>query len=497
MNAPSFLERAVAKHALDIVIARRDPAAFNEYALRHEKTNARLRNGVHHVAWQTHLSANKRAVLFAPVEHGKTQQVGVGRLLHEIGKDPTKRFAIISDTATQAMKVLGAVKQNIERDPDGTPRNARVHEVFPGLEPSRREAWGGASITVERPTIAKDPTLQATGIGGPINGSRLDGVILDDVLDFDNTRTPEQRQKLVEWYDSTVGPRLGEDAFVWFIGTPWHPEDLMHTLAARPGFASQRYSAVLNPMDPQEQWEPLWPEQFSTERLIETYASTTPYNFGRKYLCQTRIDAQARFQQAWLDGMVKNGERFRSLSRQPSTHGIAWPCFTGVDLGVGQKEENDLTVLFTIAIEPGDRRRRVVVEIQAGRWQAPEIIDRIQDVHRRYNSIIVVESNGAQQFLVQFSQGLGLPVRPFNTSAQSKYHEHFGVESLAVEIRNGLWVLPSDGGVDVQGKEWMREMLFFTPEGHTGDRLMAAWFAREAVRNYAPSIFGTQEFARP
>jgi hypothetical protein len=36
----------------------------------------------------------------------------------------------------------------------------------------------------------------------------------------------------------------------------------------------------------------------------------------------------------------------------------------------------------------------------------------------------------------------------------------------------------------------MREMLFYSPEAHTGDRLMASWFAREGARSFAPTVFG-------
>ncbi len=29
---------------------------------------------------------------------------------------------------------------------------------------------------------------------------------------------------------------------------------------------------------------------------------------------------------------------------------------------------------------------------------------------------------------------------------------------------------------------WVNEMLYYDPRSHTGDRLMASWFAREAAR---------------
>ena len=483
------LKRAAARREADVRRARQDPAAFVEYVMTHERTGRRIRNARHHIEWHRFLDAHRRAVLWAPVEHGKTQQVAVGRVLYAIGSDPSRRIAIISDTAYQSMRILSAVKAHIEQ-------NHRVKEVFPHLKRSEQagDPWHSHALTVARPTIAKDPSIQALGIGGAVTGARLDLVVMDDVLDFDNTRTPEQRKKLVEWMDSTILTRVTEGGRVEFISTPWHPDDLGHVLARRPGWESRIYSAVLNPDDPPEQWQPLWPEQFSRERLLDIYKTTTPHNFARKYLCRVRADEASRFRKEWLDAMVEAGRGWGPFRRAPATQGVQWPCFTGVDLGVGEKQEDALTVLFTIALEPTGRRRRVVLEIQSGRWTAPEIVRRLQDVYARYQSLILVESNGAQRFLVQFA-GDRLPVRPFFTTSQNKFDEHFGVESLAVEIRNGLWVLPSgrDGDPGTEAREWMREMLYYAPEAHTGDRLMASWFAREGARQYAPSVFGRHE----
>lgn len=484
----SILERrALAREELQLRNARRQADAFVEYALRHEKTGKALKNAKHHVEWHQHLSANRFAIIFAPVEHGKTQHIGIGRVLWRLGNDPSRRVAIVSNTLLQAQKLLGAIAAHIESNP-------RVKRVFPNLRKSTRpgDPWHSSQITIERSTIAKDPTVQALGITGPLVGSRVDTLVLDDVLDFENTRTPEQRAKLLEWFESTAFTRVTDDGEIWIIGTPWMPDDLMHELSKRAGFRTLRYSAVPNSDDDPSKWTSLWPEQFPVSRLRSIYGALTPGNFARKYLCQVRMDQHARFRQEWLDKMLDKGKGWQPFAQAPTTGGKSWPCFTGVDLGVGEEQEHDLTVLFTIAIEPGTRRR-VVCEVQSGRWQAPEIVSRILGTYQRFGSIVVVESNGAQKFLAQFAGAGGLPVRPFFTSAQNKYDEHFGVETLAVEMRNEMWLCPSGqtgklgaSAFDLEIKEWHREMLFYTPETHTGDRLMASWFAREAARNYAP-----------
>jgi len=472
---------------LQVVEARTNRAAFVQYAFRHEVTGEPLKNAPHHTEWHEFLDEHDRAVLFAPVEHAKTQHVAVGRVIHALGVDPGRRLAVISLTQSHADKIVGQIRRHIESNP-------RVHRVFPHLKPSEdiHDQWGQSRLTVARTTNAKDPSVQGLGVYGPVNGSRLDGIVLDDILSFENTRTAEQISKLLGWLDAEVFTRAVEWGWIHWIGTPWTPLDPMHEVAKRAGWASRRYSAVLNPDDAMAQWRPMWPEQFSLKRLEKIYAGTTPLNFARKYLCQVRMDASSRFQQSWIDEALRLGRGMTMSKRQPvSASGKAMRCYTGVDLGVGQKENNDLTVLFTIAVEESGRKR--VLDIQSGRFTAPEILQRIHDVVHHYGSIVYVEDVSAQNFLLQWATSQGLPVRGFTTTAGKKFDEHFGVESLAVEMRNGGWVLPSgDVGSPLHPEleEWIREMLYYSPESHTGDRLMASWFAREAARAGGSPVFG-------
>lgn len=474
------LKRAKATRAESRIRARANSADMVEYVLRDEGTGRRLHNAGFHREWHALVRDHDLVVLLAPVEHAKSQSIAIGKTLHLIGNDHNLRGALISNTATMAEKLLGQVRQMIER-------NVRLREVFPTLRPSRKpeDPWRQDRITVERTTVAKDPTLQAIGAYGPIVGSRLDFIVLDDVLDFDNTRTEEQRKKLVDWFDTTVFTRLVKGGKIFLIGTPWHPDDLLHVLAARKGFEVRHYSAVHNPDDPPERWIPIWPEQWDRGRLLHRRNNTTDTTFARKYLCRVRLDGISRFKQVWLQRMCELGKGRSFLPEAPKqfVRGPRMPCFTGVDLGVGDQEGHALTVLFTIALMPD--RRRLIVDIESGRWQAPDILEKLESVYRRYNSTIFVESNAAQKFLVQISNGR-IPVTGFHTGS-NKWDESAGVESLAVEMRNLMWVMPSgtDGlAIPAEGAAFIQECLYFDPSQHTGDRLMAAWFAREAARKY-------------
>ncbi len=474
------LRRAKARRAEERNEARRSSAALVEYALRDEGTGKRLHNASFHREWHELVKAHDLVVLIAPVEHAKSQSIAIGKTLHMLGNDANLRGALISNTATMAEKLLGQIRTMIES-------NGRLHAVFPTLRRSRKsvDPWRQDRITIERTTVAKDPTLQALGAYGPVVGSRLDFIVLDDVLDFDNTRTEEQRKKLIEWFDTTVFTRLVKGGKIFVVGTPWHPDDLLHVLSARSGFTSRSYSAVHNPDDPPERWQPIWPEQWDHARLNHRRQNTTEVTFARKYLCRVRLDGISRFKNVWLQRMCQLGIGRTFLAEAPRQYvrGPRMPCFTGVDLGVGDQEGNALTVLFTIALMPD--KRRLIVDIESGRWQAPDIIDRLESVYRRYDSTIWVESNAAQKFIVQIGSGR-IPVTGFHTGS-NKWDESAGVESLAVEMRNGLWIMPSGingTAIPPEGASFLNECLYFDPAQHTGDRLMAAWFAREAARKY-------------
>jgi hypothetical protein len=155
---------------------------------------------------------------------------------------------------------------------------------------------------------------------------------------------------------------------------------------------------------------------------------------------------------------------------------------TGVDLAVQQHSSADMTVLFTILLHPDQTRE--LLWIDAGRWQGPEIVQRIIDTHERYHSMVWVENNSSQDFILQFARARSaVPLRAF-TTGRNKVHPEFGVQSIATEMANGKWIVPNDerGYVVPEVDAWIQEMLYYDPKSHTGDRLMAAWFAREGAR---------------
>jgi hypothetical protein len=186
-------------------------------------------------------------------------------------------------------------------------------------------------------------------------------------------------------------------------------------------------------------------------------------------------DAGSRFRSEWFDRAFRQAEE-RGATLVARYDGSE-RTFTGVDLGVGQTSAHDESVLFTIALLPDGSR--LVLSVEAGHWQAPELVARVRSTQERYRSRVRVETNAAQAYIAQFLASQGVMVDS-HTTGRNRHDPIFGIESLAVELEQGRWIVPDD----IDTRAWARELIGFSPASHPGDRVVASWLAREAAREY-------------
>ncbi len=486
--------------------AKASPNAFCQFVLRDERSGKPIKQAPMHEAWHELLTKHDRLCLWSHVEGGKTSQVAIGRVLYELGLDPSLRIAVISNTSSLAEKMVRQLGQYIAKSNE-------LHEVFPHLVPTTDPSlpWKSRALTVERTGIGgKDPSIQACGVHGNIIGSRVDLFVFDDILDFENTHTPVPRDDVYRWVRNVMGRGTGNYR-AWFVGNAWHPDDAMHRLE-KDGYIGKRFPVVSAAGD--ITWPQIWP----MERIERAKGpdGLGPAEFARQLMCQARDDTSARFKREWIDKCIEAGrglpfvENIEQLWDEPdyalddaeraqmeAAKEAIWrltgrgAVVTGVDLAVSKQDSSDLTVLFTIYIDIATGARRVL-NIRSGHWSGPEIINEIETCYRDFGGVFIVENNAAQDYIRQFlaERNTNVPVVPF-TTGRNKAHPEFGVESLATEMSGGKWLIPSTKGRD--GKhtmhkevlEWISELLYYDPREHTGDRVMASWFAREGARKFA------------
>ena len=448
-------------------LARTNMRAFFSYVMRDEETGNSVDLTPMHEAWHDLCDAHDRLIIWSFMECGKTFSISIARTLFALGRDPSLRIAIVSNTSGQAAKIARTIAQYIERSEE-------LHDVFPDLKPDPAMPWNTEQLTVMRPYISKDPSIQVLGIGSNIQGARLDLAILDDVLNHENTRTQALRDECWNWYHKTIPGRVTERGRVIFIGNVWGRDDLLHRLARNPLWHGYKFPVLL------PDGTSAWPVRWTNARLEKRKLELGPIEWQIQMLCTAVDDSSSRFRRDWIEACLARGNgRETTYAIQEIPMGCKVYC--GVDLGVGRKEKNDRSTFFPILIWPnGDRE---VLCVEAGRWLASEIMGKVIEFHNRFHGIMVIENVAAQDYLVQLLQGMcAVPIKPF-TTGKNKADPTFGLEAMSAEFAAAKWIIPNQNGVcDPEIQAWINEMLGYRPGAHTGDRLMASWFAKEGER---------------
>ena len=224
----------------------RDFHRFVEQVLRDERGRP-MRQGALHRAMRLHVEHCWRKGVFpavlGPVEHGKTGNLVVGLIAHELGLDPSLRVKVICANDRQAMKRVMGVTSIL--------RSPVYRMLFPRTRfASQAERRRGKKtketqheIYLAREGHAIDPSVEATGVLMAGTGGRADLLVFDDVVEQRNALDlPELREKVIKNVDNVWMHRLRAGGRVLLTGQPWHREDLIHDLERRPAWSVLRAS---------------------------------------------------------------------------------------------------------------------------------------------------------------------------------------------------------------------------------------------------------------
>jgi hypothetical protein len=465
------------KKAAWVSAARKDVNAFVSYCFLDRRPQHKF-----HAEWQAAIQHNKMVVLFAPLEHGKTEQISCWRSIWELGNNPDLRFWVLTSTADLASKIVTSIQEIILT-------NELVQEVFPNLRPEdrprRKQAWNTKSLIVRRSLNTRDPSMQATGIMGTAIGSRVDRLIGDDVMNFKNTFFPEQRKRTVEWFQSAecMG-RITADGRCALVNTPWHEEAVAHVAVRNMGFKQVGpYQACDDNFN-----NLLWPMEkscgrivgFDRARLEDKQRQMGTMEFGRCFLGK-EITSKTRYFS--MDSMANCIDK-RLRQNDPLPDNMIPIC--GIDPATGKRGSADTAFcLGGVDIQTGMKQ---VQWMKAGSMGAVDTLKEIVRIMRLHPMcIFVVESNAQQDFLIQILNtkeimaALGADareisrlhnlVRPFYTGT-SKNDLLNGIPSMGADFEAGLWRIPDchESGV------LFRDALEYRPGYRTGDLLMATYF---------------------
>lgn len=497
---------------------------FCSYYMRDDNSEKLRFKEFHIEMMEAYADANNGRVLaLEPASFGKSSLLKFYMIWLMI-VNPNIRIALIGKTFDDATKRLRTIKAELEGN----------HDLIEDFGPFKGDVWKEDQITVAaRTSNAKEANISCAGGESNIMGWRSDVVVLDDIVTNDNSGPqvrPESRERLKDNFNQGVLKLgvVGEVSLIRWVNTVVDKRDLTHEvgrLKDHPDMADTRWTTpegwlVLRRSAYNETTgELLWPEKYPMNRpplvdgrpdprpSVERDMLTDPLMFQKRMQNRCLEQGLLPFQQVYIDGNHAEYPGCLDTSRHLRDVPSGWITAGGFDPSGSVGATSDWAGHIVVAFEKTNEDSRIyqVVWIDRGRWELETQQQHVVDEHRFFNSAKTkVESNAAQQWFV--SSGIvkkmatdpkatvhgPMRIEPVYTTDE-KFHKDrsksygkpdpdFGIPSLAGLVKAGRIRFPTGDAISLERSQWLIGEMLEYPMGHSGDLLMALWFAILAAR---------------
>lgn len=183
------------------VVLRSDFEAFVQKAFQVVHPSDKIAWGWHirAICWHLHLVRSghaPRLILNLPPRSLKSFIVSVAWPAYLLGRDPTLRIVCVSYTEDLAREHARLFRILIE--------SALYRRLFPNTRISPRKNTEGMVATT------RNGFRLAASIGGTLTGKGGDLIIIDDPIKAEGANSESERERVVDWYRSTLVTRLND-----------------------------------------------------------------------------------------------------------------------------------------------------------------------------------------------------------------------------------------------------------------------------------------------
>lgn len=314
-------------------------------------------------SWHHQVLANKlervekgeidRLMVFMPPRHGKSEMVTRKFPAWYLGKHPEREIISSSYNAELALSFGRKVRNLMMED------NYRT--IFPDIEISPD------STAANRFNTKKGGQYVAVGVGGTTTGRGANIIIIDDpIKNKEEADSETYREKVWEWYTSTLYTRLEKPGAIILVLTRWHKDDLAGRLLDAQENGGDQWEVVNFPaiaVEDEERrhaGEALWPVKYNLEELYRIRSAVSKSDWSSLYQ-QNPIDSESQeFHEEWFKYYEEQPEKLR--------------IFTAVDPAFKKGKENDESCVMTCGFIEDNM---YVLEYTAGKYDPGELISKI------------------------------------------------------------------------------------------------------------------------
>ena len=366
-----------------------------------------------------------------------------------------KRYAlIVMDSIDQAYPMLEAIKVELEF-------NQRLRIDFPEMAGQGR-VWQAATIITKA-----NQKVQVAGSGKKLRGLRHgayrpDLVVLDDIENDEQVRSPEQRDKLHDWLKKTVLPlgAAGDKLDVVYIGTILHYDSVLNRTLSSKAWKTAKFKALIRQPDDMSLWDK-WEDFYLNEGEAVADAFYTQNQAAmdkgavvswaaRPILTLMKIrarDGHATFDSEYQNDPLSSDD---AMFANSLTYWTELPAnliyFGALDPSLGKAGASRDPSAILVGGYHRETGKLYVVEAQVKKRLPDLIIEDVIRMQKQYHcQRWFVETVQFQEFLkdelVKRSAQRGIPVPA--TATKPNTDKMLRIESLQPHMANGLILLHS------------------------------------------------------
>lgn len=232
-------------------------------------------------------------VLFEVFRGGAKSTTSEEAILIKAAFREIRNYLIVGATKDRAYERLHAIRHEVET-------NDRLAEVFGDL---RGNTWGDGELV-----FSNNVRVLAMGKGQSLRGvkyldARPDGFFGDDLEEPEDVRTPEARERVLNWLLFDLMPALDTNtAHGRVAATPLDPEALPAQLI-RAGWTHKKYP--IEYIDNNGQRQPTWPDREPLVKIDERRDQAMKVGKMRQYNMEYMCEAETAGEKAFRKEMFR------------------------------------------------------------------------------------------------------------------------------------------------------------------------------------------------
>lgn len=379
---------------------------------------------VHEEWWDLCCAPNKFVAIAAPRAHAKSTAITFSYTLANILFRERKFVLIVSDTETQAVLFLGAIKQELRDNPDikalfGLAINDKGEVDFE--KDSESDIIVRFKDGEKFRIIAKGAEQKLRGLLW--DGKRPDLIVLDDLENDEIVLNKDRRDKFRRWFYGALMPCRAQNGIIRYVGTILHmdamlerlmpldnardtiKEDLKTYTNKRSLWKSAKYRAHTDDFS-----KILWPEKYNASyfklQKAEYIKQGIPDVYSQEFLNIPIDESSTYFKKV----------DFLPLREEDKKKKVNY--YVTADLAISEKERADYSVFCVGGVDEDGRIqiRNVIRE----RMDAMEIVETLIGLQKVYDPISVGIEEG------QISKSIG----PFLNEAMVRSNKFLNLYPL-------------------------------------------------------------------